>query len=304
MAKIACCHNCAYSYWDQDHTVQCMSIGVMNWPACANHPESLGRMQRVPQRGICANYRPRLATPEGDVRQIPLGGGYYAYVDAADYEWLSQWTWHLHNGYAARRTKRELILMHRQIMQPPEGMLVDHKNRNKLDDTRVNLWVCTHAENARNRGRPRDASSRFIGVGYDRFCGKYYARLYHERKSLFIGYFTDEIAAARAHDLKAVEVLGEAAQLNFPEEWPAERRAEVYAQFQAGLKREGKKDARGAKGQKVGKEEGKRVGRKESKTGGRPRPRCTSHKPRATSAKSRSTRGGHPDRRTRRRTGR
>jgi hypothetical protein len=86
MAKIACCHNCAYSYWDRDHTVQCVSLGVMNWPACANHPESLGRMQRTPDRGMCVNYRPRLATPKGEaVKTIPLADGIYAYVDAADY---------------------------------------------------------------------------------------------------------------------------------------------------------------------------------------------------------------------------
>ena len=86
MAKIACCHNCAYSYWDRDHTLECMSVGVMNWPACANHPDSFGRMQRTPPRGICRNYRPRPATPEGEVKQIPLGERLYAYVDAADFE--------------------------------------------------------------------------------------------------------------------------------------------------------------------------------------------------------------------------
>ena len=54
-----------------------------------------GRMQRVPAAGICRNYRPGPATPEGEVKQIPVGGGAYAYVDAADFDWLNQWTWHL-----------------------------------------------------------------------------------------------------------------------------------------------------------------------------------------------------------------
>ena len=37
--------------------------------------------------------------------------------------------------------------MHREIMKPPKGMDVDHKNHNKLDNTRESLRVCTHAEN-------------------------------------------------------------------------------------------------------------------------------------------------------------
>jgi len=272
MAKIACCHNCAYSYWDQDHTVRCVSLGVMNWPACANHPESFGRMQRVPARGICPNYRPRLATPEGDVKQIPLGNGYYAYVDAADYEWLSRWTWSLRGGYAVRLEKRKPIYMYRQIMQTPDGMIVDHRNRNKLDNTRANLRNVTPAENARNRPKPRGTSSRFLGVSYEKKYRKYQAQINYQGRCCYIGFFADEIEAARARDYKAVQVLGEAAPLNFPEEWPPQRRAEVYAQFQAGLKRGANK-----------------VRRKQARTGGRPRPRVTGRKPRATSAKPRAT---------------
>jgi hypothetical protein len=263
MAKIACCHNCAYSYWDQEHTVECMSLGVMNWPACANHPESLGRMRRVPGRGICVNYRPRLATPEGDVKQIPLGDGYYAYVDAADYEWLSQWTWHLQNGYAVRRENNKVINMHREIMQASKGMEVDHKNRNKLDNTRENLHVCTHAENAQNRRKPRNASTRFWGVSYIKGRAKYMAFVCYKGEVVSCGWFTDEIEAARAHDYKAVALKGESARLNFPEEWPPQRKAEVYAEFQASRKREAKKPRRG-----------------KAQTSNRSRPRRTGHKPR------------------------
>ncbi|MEN6428435.1 MAG: HNH endonuclease [Phycisphaerales bacterium] len=244
MAKIACCHNCAYSYWDREHTVECIHAGLMNWPACANHPESLGRMRRMPERGICPNYRPRPETPQGEVKQIPLGDGYYAYVDGADYEWLSRWKWHMQGGYAVRREKKTLIFMHRQIMNPPKGRIVDHKNRNKLDNTRDNLRNCTHAENARNRGKRHGTTSRFIGVGRLRYCDEWYARVRCRGERFCLGRFTDEAEAARARDHKAVEVFGESARLNFPEEWPPERRAQVQAQHHAGdvpRKRKGRK---------------------------------------------------------------
>ena len=232
MAKIACCHNCVYSYCDHEHALWSLSVGVLTWPACANHPDSSGRMQRVPPRGICRNYRPRPATPEGAVKQIPLGGGVYTYVDAADFEWLGRWTWHLRNGYAVRREKGRAILMHREIMQPPQGMVVDHKNHNKLDNTRANLRVCTRQENVCNRTKTGNTSSRFIGVYYCKDRDKWRAEIQFEGKPTFLGYFPEEIEAARAHDRAAVQYFGEFAPLNLPEEWPAERRAQVYAEAQ------------------------------------------------------------------------
>ena len=213
-----------------------MTVGIMNWPACANQAESYGRMQRVPGRGICSNYRARVPEPQGDVRQISLGEGFYAYVDAADYEWLSRWVWSMRGGYAVRLQKRKVVFMHREIMQPPEGKIVDHKNLNKLDNTRANLWNCTHQENACNRSKKRGTASRFRGVGFNKDYGKHFADIYYKGKRYFLGYYPNEIEAARARDHKAVELIGESARVNFPEEWPAERRAQVYAQRDAGGK--------------------------------------------------------------------
>jgi hypothetical protein len=231
-AKIASCFNCIYSHCDHEQALWSLSMGRLTWPACANHPDSPGRMQRVPERGICRNYRSRPATPEGQVKQIPVGEGLYAYVDAADFDWLNQWTWHLCNGYAMRREKGKAIFLHHEIMRAPQGMVIDHRNRNKLDDTRANLHACTRRENALNRSKKRGSSSRFWGVGYRKTVGRWYAELPCERSPIFLGYFAEEIEAARAHDRGAVAYLGASARLNFPQEWPPERRAQVYAEAQ------------------------------------------------------------------------
>ena len=110
MAKAESCINCVYSCWDRNQAMWTMGVGVPTRPTCANHPDSLGRNRPTPGGGVCRNYRPRPAEPGRDAKQIPLGDGYYAYVDAADYEWLSQWTWYLHNGYAARHGVRRADL--------------------------------------------------------------------------------------------------------------------------------------------------------------------------------------------------
>ncbi len=56
--------------------------------------------------------------------------------------------------------------MHRELAKPPRGMTVDHANRNRLDNTRENLRVCTQQENSHNNGKHMGSSSRFKGVGY------------------------------------------------------------------------------------------------------------------------------------------
>jgi hypothetical protein len=235
------CHNCVYAYWDPGQTMLSFSTGFAARPACANHPESLGRMRLVTLGEICRNYRARPPEPAGDVRRIPLGDGQYAYVDAADYEWLSRYHWHLENGYAARREKNKYIYMHREIMKPPRGKIVDHANHNKLDNSRPNLRVCTRPENQLNLRKRRGSSSRFKGVAYDKRRGKWCAKIYFKGERTWLGYFDEEVEAARAYDSKAVELFGEFAHLNVPEEWPPEKRQEVYANRRGALKKGGRK---------------------------------------------------------------
>lgn len=230
----ASCHNCIYSCWDVCQAVQSLSMGWAHRPMCANHPDAPALMRPTPIGRTCRNYRPRPATPAGDVKRIPLGGGLYAYVDAADYEWLSRYRWSLYSGgYVARRAGRKWILMHREIMQPLDGMIVDHMDGNKANNCRFNLRVCTPDENRHNHAKRSDSTSRFKGVGRDNRCGKYRARFMHKGITMWLGYFDDEVEAARAYDHKAVECCGPFARVNLPEEWPPERIREVYAQHQA-----------------------------------------------------------------------
>ena len=230
MAKVECCHNCVYARWDPGLWLRTLNSVFPAGPVCANQPDFPGRMKECPFGRVCNNFRARPPTPKGEsVKTISLGDGFYAYVEAADFDWLNQWTWSMCNGYAARRSNENWIYMHREIMKPPRGMDVDHKNHNKLDNTRESLRVCTREENIRNRRKPRNTSSQFWGVSYIKKSAKYMAFVSWKRNVVSCGCFLDELEAARAHDAKAVELLGESAQLNFPEEWPEERRAQTAA---------------------------------------------------------------------------
>ena len=240
------CHNCLYAYWDPGLWLSTLWSGFPTRPACANHPDSLGRMAPVPAGGVCRNYRPRPPEPDKAAKRIPLSDGFYTYVDAADYESLSKHSWYLANGYAARREKRRTILMHNEIMKPPKGKIVDHANHNKLDNTRLNLRNCTRQQNMQNTRKHVDSSSQFKGVGYSKQHGRWYARIFFEGRQVWLGLFDEEVEAARAYDYRAVQCFGPYANPNFPDEWPPERRQAVHASYQAALKKEDKRTRRKA----------------------------------------------------------
>lgn len=224
------CHKCVFARVDSDKWLRCHGLGEPMLIQCANHPFSPSELREVPG-ARCPNFRAKVPEPKGEVKRISLVDGFYALVDADDYEWLNQYTWHLcGGGYAARAVRGTQILMHREIMDAPKGKFVDHIDGNRANNCRANLRICTQNENMRNQGKRPNATSPFKGVYIYRRTGKWCAKLQLNGKSIWLGYFDDEVEAARAYDRAAVEYFGEFARLNFPEEWPEERRAEVRAQ--------------------------------------------------------------------------
>jgi len=154
--------------------------------------------------------------PEG-ARLIPLTRGLFAIVDEADYGRVAPHRWVAHrNGigaFYARRPKGALL--HRFILDPERGRLVDHIDGNGLDCRRRNMRVCSPAENSRNRKKPRSTKSRFKGVSP--LGGRFQARIWINGKGRHLGTFADEIEAARAYDTAAKQFFGAFARLNFAE---------------------------------------------------------------------------------------
>ena len=118
------------------------------------------------------------------------------FIDPEDYERLKHFKWTIlrqkRDGYIIRYVTRKeysnkdwstskIFYMHREIMQPPQGMVVDHKNGNGLDNQKTNLRIVTISENSKNRNNfKKDANIKEIETKYHGI--RFRAKLRHTSK--------------------------------------------------------------------------------------------------------------------------
>ena len=153
------------------------------------------------------------------VKTILLTQNKIAFVDDEDFEKLNKYKWYAFRSYsgkyyARRKKSKKNIAMHREILNFPP--MIDHINRDGLDNRRSNLRVCDNSQNRINSKMCRHNSSGFRGVSWFKITKKWVVHIAKDNKKITVGYFTDKIKAAEAYDAKAKQLHGEFAILNFP----------------------------------------------------------------------------------------
>lgn len=161
----------------------------------------------------------------GGVAHVPLrgkrGAGLCAMVDEADLVTVIKRSWCLSSdGYAMNTeyvkdgdTKTRSIRMHRLIL--PWAPQVDHRNHDKLDNTRDNLRVSDARTNKYNSGLRNTNRSGYKGVSWHKATGKWKAAITSNFKPIHLGVFSERTDAAKAYDEAARKHYGEFAVLNF-----------------------------------------------------------------------------------------
>src|SRR3990167_624881 len=152
--------------------------------------------------------------------EIPLTKGYYAIVDASDYEKVNAFKWYA----AERRTGtgrltvyagrgHGCILMHRFILGDSAAE-IDHKNGDGLDNRRSNIRPASRTQNNANMKKRLGAASRFKGVSFHPGTGKWRAGIWSSGTRKHLGLFVREWDAAVAYNHAALETFGEFAKIN------------------------------------------------------------------------------------------
>lgn len=149
--------------------------------------------------------------------------GNFFVIDKEDLEktfkTVNRWTLD-DTGYAqgSCRQRKRRVRLHRLLMgalDSPRNEQVDHINRDKLNNTRVNLRMVTPGQNSYNAKKRVNNKSGYIGVSYRKRKGDWYASISKDNKSIGIGYYGSALEAAIARDKMAIELHGECAHLNF-----------------------------------------------------------------------------------------
>lgn len=151
------------------------------------------------------------------MNRISLTKGYFATVDADDFDRLSEHAWFVmedeRTNYAARAEAGKLIRMHWEVLgvYPPD--LIDHRNGDGLDNRKQNLRRATTTQNGQNR-QP-NAGHQYKGICFHKRDKKWQASIKIPEREIYLGYHDTPEAAARAYDTAALEHFGEFANLNF-----------------------------------------------------------------------------------------
>jgi hypothetical protein len=167
--------------------------------------------------------------------QIPLTKGHVTIIDTIDAD-LAELKWNAsvkNRDYlyvtAQRRarigTQWKIQYLHRVILarmldRPlAKGELVDHINRNPLDNRRCNLRLATPGENIRNSRIRSDNSSGYRGVSWSKTMNKWWSVIHVNKQQVNLGYFADILDAVRAYNQASLAHFGEFGRLNeLPEE--------------------------------------------------------------------------------------
>lgn len=135
----------------------------------------------------------------------------FVYLDEEDVDVVLGKKWRVSTvgstSYAVTRKQvrgeKKNTLMHRLIMQPLEGEVVDHIDGNGLNNRRSNLRICRQFQNCWNR---RDAKT--IGVSFKTQNNKWIALISYRGKRLGCGLYDDKDEAQKARNFAAYVLWG------------------------------------------------------------------------------------------------
>ncbi|MGI8404596.1 MAG: HNH endonuclease [Thermomicrobiales bacterium] len=181
---------------------------------CGEHCRRLGRNGRTLEGDAVID--------NGDgTTSIPLGRGIAVIIDTADVERVRGIRWTaVKSGrrvYAYANTIAYKGMLHRRIVDAPDGVDIDHWDGDGLNDRRSNLRIATRSQNMVNVPLRSNNTSGYVGVSWSKASGKWRSAIKQNDRQIHLGLFTSAAEAARAYDLKARELFGEFARLNLPD---------------------------------------------------------------------------------------
>lgn len=147
----------------------------------------------------------------GDVCKITTSRGVELIVDATDYEKVKEYSWCISKtGYPVARMKDGRVIKLTRFLLEPQNpkLVVDHINGDPFDNRRVNLRICTNAQNSRNCKLSKNNTSGYVGVRKES-SGKWSAHIHPDRRNICLGTFSTKEEAIKARQKAEKKYFGE-----------------------------------------------------------------------------------------------
>lgn len=136
--------------------------------------------------------------------KLPGGELTETVIDVADLpvadEMPNTW-WVNGNGYVqsafTRHGKRQFVQLHRLLVDAP---MVDHINRNRLDNRRANLRTASYSLNSFNRRMQLNNTSGYRGVWWHKEAKCWTARIQENGTKRYLGWFATAEEASTAFE--------------------------------------------------------------------------------------------------------
>ena len=115
------------------------------------------------------------------------------YFDLEDYDKIKDYYWYNRYGYFSNETINGKIYLHKLIMNVSEleNMVIDHINRQRNDNRKCNLRLATVIQNSYNANIPKDNTSGYIGITWDKSRNKWIAGIKVNYKRINLGRYHD-----------------------------------------------------------------------------------------------------------------
>ena len=90
-----------------------------------------------------------------------------------------------------------------------DDRIIDHINRDKLDNRKCNLRISDKTGNNRNVGLQKNNTSGITGVGWNRQMNKWIAQITVNYKTIYLGSFNDKEDAIKCRLTAEKKYFGE-----------------------------------------------------------------------------------------------
>ena len=158
--------------------------------------------------------KPRI---DGNLAFLPLTKGYEAVIDLCDLQLVGGRPWcalvRPKTVYVVRNDvvdgRRVTVYLHRLLTGVPDGVLVDHKSGDGLDNRRDNIRPATKTQNNQNQRMSRRNTSGIKGVAWDCSKQKWQVGIGVKGQRKHLGRFSNIEDAAAAYENGSKKFHGE-----------------------------------------------------------------------------------------------